>query len=365
MRLYRWVSGILPAASIVMCQACHGGGSEEAAPPASASAAVAAAPEAGPPPRPRTRVARHGGLASALFHDAHDLDLTPPQQEGLQPIEAALKADDEAIRAAMKAFRSDLSAGLRADKLETAKLTADDAVVDKAMADHAANEAAALDQLHALLTPAQRASLVTSIQTRQNERETRTMGWLKAKEADGGAPDWSKRRLDRLTAQLTLDAAQQKQVAAILAKAKDPPNTAVFEGRWDDHKKRTDALLAAFASDTFDGKKVDLTLLPGKTAHDAMDHMAAFFTQIMPVLRPDQRERLGNALDRPLGAGWGPRAAMTGPMGMGPPPVRDIIDDIAFPFTEPPPSREDHEPPITPPAPSAPAPGAPAAASAH
>jgi len=365
MRFFRLVSGVLPAASIVMCQACHGSANEEAAPNASAAASAAGAPDAAPPPRPRTRVARHGGLASALFHDAHDLDLTPPQQEALPPIEAALKADDEAIRTAMKAFRSDLSAGLRAGKLEPAKLTADDAVVDKAMADHAASEGTALDQLHTLLTPPQRSSLVSSIQTRQNEREARTMAWLKAKDADGGVPDWSKRRLDRLTAQLNLDAAQQKQVAAILAKAKDPPNAAAFEARWDEHKKRSDALLTAFASDTFDGKKVDLTLLPGKTAHEALDHMTAFFTQILPVLHPDQRERLGNALDRPLGSGWGPRAAMTGPMGMGPPPVRDVIDDIAFPFAEPPPPREEREPPGMPPAPLAPPPGASAAPSAH
>jgi Spy/CpxP family protein refolding chaperone len=237
MRLYRLVSGVLPAASIVICQACHGGAKEEAAPTGSASATVAsAAPDAAPPPRPRTRVARHGGLASALFHDAHDLDLTPQEQDGLQPIEGTLKGDDDAVRTAMRAFRTDLSAGLKAGKLDTAKLTADDAVVDKAMAEHAANEGAALDQLHALLTPAQRSTLVTSIQTRQNERETRMMAWLKTKEADGGAPDWSKRRLDRLTAQLTLDAAQQKQVAAILTKAKDPPNSTVFEERWDEHK---------------------------------------------------------------------------------------------------------------------------------
>jgi hypothetical protein len=108
---------------------------------------------------------------------------------------------------------------------------------------------------------------------------------------------------------------------------------------------------------------VDLTLLPGKTAHDALDHMTAFFTQLLPVLHPDQRERLGNALDRPFGAGWGPRAAMTGPIGMGPPPVRDVIDDIAFPFAEPPPTREEREPPIVSPPP--PPPGATASASGH
>jgi len=342
MRMRRIVQGVIPTASIVLGLGCHGGDSSGASPTASASAALGAPVDASPPPpRPR-RAARHGGMSATLFHDAHELtDLTPEQQDGLQKIEVTLKQDDDGVRAAMKSFRADLSAGAKAGKLETAKLTADDAVVDKAIADHQANEGAALDSLHALLTPAQRTTLVTSIQSKQGERETRMTAWMKTKEPDGGPPDWNKRRVDRLTAQLTLDAAQQKQVAALLTKAKDPPNTAAFESRWDDHKKRTEALLTAFAGETFDGKKVDLTVLPGKTAHEPMDHMVAFVTQLLPILHPDQRDRLGAMLDRPFGSGAGPRAAMGGPLGMGPPPVRDAIDDIAFPFAEPPPTRED------------------------
>jgi hypothetical protein len=348
---------MVPAASIAICQACHGSGGDEAAPAASASApSASAAIEAGPPPRPRARVPRHGGVAAALFHDAHELaDLTPAEQDGLQQLESSLKADDDGIRVAMKAFRTDLGAGVKAGKLETAKLTTDDAAVDKAMTDHAAAEASALDSLHALITPAQRTTLVASIRTRQAERDTRMSSWMKAKEADGGAPDWSKRRLDRLSAQLTLDPAQQKQVGALLAKAKDPPNAAVFESRWEDQKKRSDALLTAFEAETFEGKKLDLTLMPGKTAHEPLDHMAALFTQLLPILRPDQRERLGGSLDRPLGGGWGPRAPMAGPMGLGPGAPRDIVDDIAFPFSEPPPGREEHEQTVPPtPPPSAP-----------
>jgi len=347
MRLHRFLCGMVSAASIALGAACHGSSGDESAPAASASAPLASGvPEAGPPPRPRTRVARHGGLASALFHDVHDLDLAQPELDGLAPIEASLKADDEGVRGAIKAFRADLAAGVKAGKLDTAKLTADDAVVDKAMAAHGTAEGTALEALHALLTPEHRAALVAAIQSRLNDRETRMATWLKAKEADGGPPDWSKRRLDRLSAQLTLDPTQQKQVGALLSKAKDPPNAATFESRWEEHKKRTDALLAAFAADTFDGKKLDLALMPGKTPHEPLDHIVSFFTQLLPILRQDQRDRLAGTLDRPLGGSFGPRGAMGGPMGLGPPAARDIVDDIAFPFSEPPPSREDHEMPM-------------------
>ena len=249
--------------------------------------------------------------------------------EGLahQEIEATLKADDEGIRTAMKAFRADLLAGVKAGKIDTAKMTADDAVVDKAIANHQDKEATALDSLYKLLDAGQRTTVVAAVRAKQAERETRMANWNK--ESDGGAPDWSKKRLDKLTADLALDAGQQKQVAAILAKTANPPNAAGMQSRWDDMKKRQDALLTAFASPTFDAKKADLTVLPGKSAHDPMDHMAAFFTQLLPVLHADQRDKLVASMDRPFGAHEGP----PGMSGQGMP--HHPVDDIAFPFVEP------------------------------
>jgi Spy/CpxP family protein refolding chaperone len=271
---------------------------------------------------------RHGGIASGLFRAAHDLDLRDGQKDTFDAIEVSLKADDEGVRTAMKAFRADLVAGVGVGKLDTAKLTADNVLVDKAIADHQAKEAEALDSLHTLLDATQRATLVASVRTRQAEREARIGGWILAKESDGGAPDWAKKRVDTLTADLGLDAEQQKQSAAIVAKANDPPNAAGMKVRWDDMKKRMDALLAAFAADPFDAKTADLTILPGKTAHDPMDHMATFFSKLLPILHPDQRDKLATELDKPFGFGGGP-GMRRGMQGRGP------ADDIVFPFEEP------------------------------
>jgi hypothetical protein len=271
---------------------------------------------------------RHGGIANGLFRAAHEQGLKDDQKSSLDTIEANLKTDDEGVRTAMTAFRADLVAGVRGGKLDTAKLTADNVLVDKAIANHQAKEAEALDSLHALLDSTQRASLVASVRSRQAEREVRMGGWMLAKESDGGAPDWAKRRVDKLTADLGLDADQQKQVAAILAKASDPPSADGMKSRWDEMKKRMDALLAAFASDTFDAKTTDLTIMPGKTAHDPMDHMVIFFSKLLPLLHPDQRDKLATGLDKPFGSGGGP--GMRGGMqGRGP------ADDIVFPFEEP------------------------------
>jgi hypothetical protein len=278
--------------------------------------------------KPRSTFRRHGGIASSLFRAAHDLDLAQAQQNALGTIEANLKADDDSIRAAMKVFRADLVLGVKASKLDSAKLTADDAVVDQAIADHKAKEAEALDSLHSLVDAAQRTTLIASVRARQAEHESRATDWIKAKEADGAVPDWSKRRLDKLTADLALDPGQQSQVAAILTKASDPPNAAVFQSRLDERQKRADALLMAFAGDTFDAKSLDLSILPGKTAHEPFDHIVSFVSKLLPILHSDQRDKFAASLDRPFG--WGGHPGMPGAA-----PARNPTDDIAFPFNEP------------------------------
>jgi Spy/CpxP family protein refolding chaperone len=321
---------VLPVASIVAlgCNDSSGGATPAASSSAmtSASALAAVAPSASAV-KPHPMFGRHGGIAAGLFRAAHELTLTDEQKDSLDKIEATLKADDDAIRGAMKTFRSDLIAGVKAGKIDSAKTTADDAVIDKAFADHQTQEAAALDSLHQLLDSTQRAAAVASVRARNADREKRMMGWMQAKELDGGAPDFTKKRLAKLTNDLSLDAGQQKQVAAILAKQADPPNPTAMQARWDDHKKRTEALLTGFASDAFDAKAADLKILPGKTAHETTDHMVAFFTALLPVLHPDQRDKLAATMDRPFGAGGGP-----GVMGMQ---ARSPVDDMAFPFEEP------------------------------
>lgn len=272
-----------------------------------------------------------GGIASSLFRGAHDLsDLTETQKDSLDGIESTLKSDDDGIRTAMRGFRADLVAGVRGGKLDATKLGADDGVIDKAIADHQSKEADALGSLHGLLTPAQRTALVTNVRAKQAEHEAHMKDWMQGG-GDGGAPDWTKKRLDKLTSDLTLDAGQQKQVAAILVKPTDVPNAAAMQARWADRQKKADALLTAFAADPFDAKKLDLAPMPGKTAHEPMDHMVSFYMQLLPVLHPDQRDKLATAMDRPFGGdrrgGQGGGGQPAGGGGPG--------DDISFPFVEP------------------------------
>jgi len=329
-----WMTG----ASIAVLGCDQSSGGSAATPVASASApltAPQASASASAAAKPRQHFARHGGIAASLFRMAHDLpDLSQAQDESLGKIEATLKADDDGIRTAMKGFRTDLVAGVRAGKLDTAKLTGDDGTIDKAIADHQSKEADALDSLHSLLTPVQRPALVANVRAKQADHESHMSDWMQGKGGDGGTVDWTKKRLDKLTTDLTLDAGQQKQVAAILAKPTDVPNAAAMQARWADRKAKMDALLTAFAGDSFDGKKLDLGMMPGKTAHEPMDHMVAYYTQLLTILHPDQRDKLATSMDKPFGAdrrggggaaGGGAGGAAGGGAG----------DDISFPFSEP------------------------------
>ena len=105
-----------------------------------------------------------------------------------------------------------------------------------------------------------------------------------------------KRKLDRLTLELGLDDTQKKAVAALIAK--DTTMTpAAIQARKDAAQKRVDTLLTEFTKDTFDAKKLDVTM-GGKTPHDGVERTANFTAGLLTILHPDQREKLAARTER-------------------------------------------------------------------
>jgi Spy/CpxP family protein refolding chaperone len=295
-----------PAVSIVLClglgplgcdHKSSGGDttspstSASAAPSASASSAAASASASAAAFAMKGRSRHHVGVAGALLRGAYEFSLDDAQRATLEKAEDALYPDKATSPwAAIKVFNSDLVAGIRAAKLDQAKITADYAAIDKALTEGEAREADALDQLHAALTPAQRQELANQVKARHAPRHP-----LAA--PDAGGLDMTKNRLVRLTAQLTLDDAQQKSVGALLAK--DTTMTfATIQAKREAAQKQLDGLLDAFAKDPFDAKKLELGAPGAKTPHDAMEHHAQFIAALMPLLHPDQREKLAVQTER-------------------------------------------------------------------
>jgi Spy/CpxP family protein refolding chaperone len=262
--------------------------------PSAAAAAAASASAAAFAAKGATR--HHVGLAGVLMRGAYEANLTDEQKATLDKLEDALYADPTTSPwTAAKAFHTDLVAFIRAAKFDTAKLQADYAAIDKAVQAGQAREADALNGLHAALDAGQRQALVDQIKAKREAREAREKP-REAASPDGGAPDWAKKRLARLTPELGLDDAQQKSVAALLAKDTTATPAAMLARR-EAAQKRVDTLLTEFAKDAFEAKKVD-TGMGAKSPHEAMERTATFDAALVALLHPDQREKLAVQTER-------------------------------------------------------------------
>ena len=100
----------------------------------------------------------------------------------------------------------------------------------------------------------------------------------------------AKRRLDRKTAELGLDTAQQEQVAKWLA---EEPRT--MRSMYEEKRKRRDTLFTAFESNTFDATAVAPPNM-GAEVREHLDRHVAFLSKLVPILRPDQREKLASMI---------------------------------------------------------------------
>jgi hypothetical protein len=272
--------------------ACNNGNKES--PPAPAASA-SAAPSSAPAPsatafqKKRERGPGHGGVDAILFRAAGDLPLSDAQKAKVADLEEGLHDRDTAPRDAMKTFASDLAVQVRGGKIDASKLQPDEASFDTAMQSMRDKQAKALTGLHDVLDAGQRKALAGAVQARAAAREA------EAKALEGDAGDASARKLGRMTSDLGLDAGQQKQLAAILAKQ---PGEAAMR---DEMKKQVDAVLAAFQADAFDAAKT--LQATSKSPHEALDRQIALTAQLLPVLHPDQREKLAVSTARPPGRG--------------------------------------------------------------
>jgi Spy/CpxP family protein refolding chaperone len=229
-----------------------------------------------------------GSVPAMLFHEAQELN-------GLDDAKKAKLAElgkqlHEQPHDESKALHEEIVSEIRAGKIDQAKIDAKQADVEKAMKAQHDKHADALNQLHAALDDAQRKDVVQKTREHLKAREERMAKWKdkgKDQPKDGFAA--------HLTKELSLDDAQQKKVEAIVPKDDKPMD---FEAI----KKRNEALLDAFEKPDFDAKKLDDGAAP--KMHGKMD--AKFLAQLLPILKPEQREKLAADMSK-------------GPMHAGPP----------------------------------------------
>jgi Spy/CpxP family protein refolding chaperone len=86
-------------------------------------------------------------------------------------------------------------------------------------------------------------------------------------------------------------------------------------------KKRTETLLAAFEKDGFDAKKADA--FDVKKSRVALEEETKLLQQILPILKPEQREKLAAKMEK----GPSPHAGGPKRSGFGHKPLTEPEED--------------------------------------
>jgi len=259
-----------------------------------AETAVAATPANDAPAahHGKHRRGHHGkGLALRMIHAAQSQSLSDAQKATIDTLKASLRGDGE-LRTERQALHTALVAGVRAGSIDTAKIAPLQAAIEKGMAAHRAKETQALNGLWAALDPAQRTALVASMRAKQAEWAGRAAEHRTEEKAAG--TDFAARRLEHMTKDLDLDAAQQRTVEGLLSGGGQPD-----AAHWEAQKKHTEAVLSAFEGRSFDAAKIDAA--PAPEGRDGMLRHVDFLTKLVPALRPEQREKLAASMEKPHG----------------------------------------------------------------
>jgi hypothetical protein len=225
--------------------------------------------------------------AGALLLATGDLQLTDAQQSTIVSLERRIEVSDRDRGEAFIALHAELAAEVRAGVVDSVRVQAAARAAADGLDAFIATEAVVIDELHAALGPSQRKTVVATVRAEPSGRAEMQAGGGPGLEPT--ATERAKEYLDRLTRDLQLDEAQQIEVSDVLAAQPSPPP--FYEQERD---RRRDALLILFERGTFDAKTA--VPVPASWASDivkaGMAHETALVSALLPLLKPDQRDRL-------------------------------------------------------------------------
>ena len=271
-----------------------GGASANARPPATAASA-SDVDEVASGLTEHHRHHHHGGVTLLIALSLDTLGISPEQRPAVERIRRDLHGRMEPARAAQQRLAAALADGVAAAKLDATTVDAAIAQVSAAAATVHDASADALNELHAVLTPPERAALIDKV-------EAHWSVWRRAnaEETDPANPEGG--RLALLTTELGLTQDQVDKIRAALgAGMKGVPRLDPQEVA-----KQIRAFGDAFRSEKFDAKS--LTGANGTNAQLAgwgAAHLAHFVEAVSPVLTPDQRAEFARSLGEHAGHGNG------------------------------------------------------------
>ena len=298
MRTTRLV-GLAIATGLIAVGLAIGGcaGASGGAPPTTVSSAQMAEDEPAADLTEHHRHHHHGGVTLWVAMTLDSLGLDPAATARVENIQTDLFAKMEPAHAAERALISTVADGIAAGSVDQSKVDA--AIAQVAATAGAVPEAVVddLNQLHAALTPEQRATLVDKVAAHWSVWKTVNSEQEQAGQDsnhDGVVSTSEQGHLERLGKELALSAEQMEKARAAFgtrmssggAKFDPAPVEAYIHG-----------LETAFKTDPFDAR----TLQQGNNANTAVAawgarRMASFYAALAPVLTPEQRTKLAESL---------------------------------------------------------------------
>lgn len=247
--------------------------------------------------------AKHKGRGGdRLIQAALELELTDAQRKTIEGLKTEAGPEHDGPGAGMKDFMGALAAGVRANAIDDKALDAKIAAMSSPGAEMRSKHAAALEKLHATLTPAQRKELVEKMQAKMAEKEEKWAGKREKGEArEGGHKKWGREGRHGgpfafIAKKLDLSDAQKEAAKKAMADAGfERPDGQEMKGKFEAMHTQKKALLAAFATDSFDAD----TLLPEKDGKgkEHLTKMVAATKAVLPILDAGQRDKLAQLLE--------------------------------------------------------------------
>jgi Spy/CpxP family protein refolding chaperone len=273
-------------------------GAASAPPPAaSAPAESAASTPAGPAPEDEEvsadlgeyhRHHHHGGVTIFIAMSLDSLGVAPEQAAKIEKIQGDLFAQVEPAHVAEQKVLNILADGIASGKIDEAKLKGAIEGLKAASAGGHAATVKSLNELHALLTPEQRAALVDKVDAHWD-------AWKNSNNQEEAAGDEAHPgHLDRVAKDLELTPDQVTKIRATFAERLNKHPLKFDASQVDAHIQE---FATAFNSDKFDAK----ALKHATFAHQHLAvwgawRMAHFYEAVGPVLTPEQRAKLSAEL---------------------------------------------------------------------
>ena len=228
----------------------------------------------------------HGGITQFVAMSLDTLGADEAKRPQIEAIQRDLRTCMAPARDADKTLLSVLADGVAAGTIDKARVDATVEQLETAAAAVHECSAAALNQLHALLSPEERAALVDKVRAHYEV-------WRQVNhEAEPGGQEKGGRLAD-LAAELNLAPDQVTQISATLGERFRGAGHPVFDpAKAENHQK---AFESAFASDKFEAKTITANA-NGHVASHGAKRMAMFYATVTPLLTADQRQLLADHL---------------------------------------------------------------------